>query len=200
MEKTTDPVFEETLHFLVRNPLTDTLLVKLMDRKTSLELGAMKKPLDLVFGRPGMSLEKQNFTLNTRTEAKVVLDMSIRVLKHGGHSLDDDDLDEEIKLPDDPITAGESGGGGDDNKSVGGHSRAGSIKAPPGSSTGSPQLARSGSTRQPVVAEEVFTRTEESRPLLAALPVEDDKNMKIRLSIRYRSFADFLWGEVRQAS
>lgn len=85
LEKTLDPVFEETMHFLVRNPLTDTLLVRLMDRKTNVELGSFKQPLDAVYGRPEMTMRQQNFTLNTKSETKVNMSMSIKILKLGAN-------------------------------------------------------------------------------------------------------------------
>lgn len=182
LEKTTDPVFEETLHFLVRNPLTDTLLIKLMDRKTSLELGAMKQPLDLVFGRQGMMIEKQNFTLNTRSEAKVVLDMQLRILKHGVQ-IDDDDFDDEIKLPGDPPAHV------DEHKPE----PVANVPSAGAGESGSPDLRRTPSVKHPNIVEEVVTRSEESKPLLSATPsVDDDKNMKIRMTIRYRFVVIFL--------
>lgn len=186
LEKTTDPVFEETLHFLVRNPLTDTLLIKLMDRKTSFELGSMKQSLDLVFGRQGMIMEKQNFTLNTKSEAKVVLDMKLMVLKHGVSGIDEDDLDDEIKLPGDapvPATTVEKSDPIITTKPVA------------AGDNDSPQLNRTPSVKQPSIVEELVTRSDESKPLLAAASVDEDKNMKIRLTIRYRYLTchNFLW-------
>ncbi|CAL8107249.1 unnamed protein product [Orchesella dallaii] len=181
MEKTSDPVFEETMHFLVRNPLTDTLLVKLMDRKTSFELGTMKQSLDLVFGRAGMIMEKQRFTLNTRSEAKVTLDMQLKILKHGIQG-NEEDLDDEIQLPDDTNTAPAG-----DKSAI-----SAPPTPPPAPADPDTVLKRSPSVKQPSIQsihEDVIVKQEESRPLLAAIPgqvgSDDDKNMKIRMTIRY---------------
>lgn len=80
LEKTDSPVFEETFHFLVNNPLTDSLIIKMMDKKSNGELGSLKQSLDTLFSRPKMTMEKQNLTLNVRDEARICLDMKIRVL------------------------------------------------------------------------------------------------------------------------
>ena len=86
LEKTLDPVFEETFHFLVRNPNTDTLLLKFVDRKTNHELGSMKQPLDFVMVRPHMAMEKQNFNLSVKHDSKVALEMKIQILKEIGRA------------------------------------------------------------------------------------------------------------------
>jgi len=187
IEKTADPVFEETMHFLVRNPLTDTLLVKLMDRKTSLELGAFKQPLDAIYGRPEMRLRKQNFTLNTKSDAKVVMTLELKVLKLGapaqGEMLTMDmDADTDTEEP------SHVNQGGPSTSSQGQNGTKDPVKEP--SNIIDDATAGSG-----VIEEPLIKSKEESQPLLSAMPksgsissstaAEEDKSMKIRLTIRY---------------
>lgn len=187
--KTSDPVYEQTFHFLVRNPLTDTLLVKVVDRKTGADLGALKQSLDLVYHRPDMKMEKQNLSLNTKSEAKIILTMEVSVLKQGlpkAQSHDDDD----DELP---------GASGVHPTQPSGDA------ARPQASTADPNPAASNSSNTDTerqnsngsggadeglgleVAEPVSVRAGENAPLLDAAPgAADGSDMKVRLTIRYR--------------
>jgi len=115
LEKTTDPVYEETFYFLVHNPLTDTLLLKMMDRKSGIELGALKQSLDILFSRPKMTLEKQNLSLNNlRSETKATLDMKIQILKSGAWTEEDEENSEKDKEKDAEIAVSKQETGTDD--------------------------------------------------------------------------------------
>ena len=78
-----DPVYEENFYFLVRNPQTDTLVIKIMDRKAKVELGAVKRSLDAVYQRADMKLEKQNLPLNLKYESKLKISLELAVLVRG---------------------------------------------------------------------------------------------------------------------
>jgi hypothetical protein len=183
LEKTTDPVYEETFHFLVHNPLTDTLLLKMMDRKSSHEIGSLKQSLDLVFSRPHLTLEKQNFSLTVKNDAKVTLDMRIRILKAGKDVPRDEEEDE-----DDDEFNGQGQGQGQDNASQGQSQGQGQPEESKALLTGG---AGGGD------AHSVSSSTSSFEPkLIAGIAAENSaaaggicngKEMKVRLTIRYSS-------------
>jgi len=193
-DKTSDPVYEETFHFLVRNPLTDTLLVKVVDKKTGADLGALKQSLDLVYHRPEMKMEKQNFGLNTKSEAKIALKMDIAVLKLGpakGHGDDEDDAVASGSgvHPVEPAGSSSGGGGGSVSRvhsstvpeptPSNGNERPSSLVIEAGSTAGDEVIGLE-------VGEPESIRREESAPLLSSAPKTDEPtDMKVRLTIRY---------------
>jgi hypothetical protein len=186
------------MHFLVRNPLTDTLLVKLMDRKTSLELGAFKQPLDAIYGRPEMRLRKQNFTLNTKSDAKVVLTLEIKVLKLGAPaqgemlSMEDTDTDEPTHDTHNKDPAPSSSAQNHDSKQP--IKEDSSAKLPSTNNVGETSSLRDNGSigRGSSVEEPLVKARADSQPLLSAIPksstsssLEEDKTLKIRMTVRY---------------
>lgn len=185
-----DPVFEETMHFLVRNPLTDTLLVKIMDKKTNTELGSFKQCLDAVYGRPEMKMRKQNFTLNTKSEAKVNMSMSIQVLKLGAAalgeklSMEEDETDDELQQQPRPGSSSSEATTANVERSNSNIS-----SSDQNNKTMINDDVSEGSGYSGGESRESFIRKDEGKPLLAASrsldKPEDDKGMKVRLTIRY---------------
>jgi len=172
LEKTDFPVFEETFHFLVNNPLTDTLVLKMMDKKSSGELGSLKQNLDLVFARPKMTMEKQNLVLNSRGEARITLDMKLRVLylyAKGEWEEEQEKAEEkEADEPPKPEPKPESG--------------------PAETEPLLPQQPpREGSAEPPLHEETVAdTHLDELAAAVTSLKTDLHDDMKIKLTIRYR--------------
>jgi len=191
MEKTADPVFEQTFCFLVSNPLTDTLLVRLMDKKSGCELAVFRQPLEAVFTRPEMRMPKQNFTLNTKEETKLKMSMEFKVLKVGGEPAKENlSMDPE---PEEPATVSGNAGAHGDTISIG--SAADVMEKPV-----EKQMARSenlhslGSSVSSSVDYKRDTDSissdiiePEKRSLVTSCPVSgSNQGSKIRLTIRYR--------------
>ncbi|CAG7726678.1 unnamed protein product [Allacma fusca] len=190
-EKTSDPVYEQVFHFLVRNPLTDTLLLKVVDKKSGVDLGAMKQSLDLVYHRPDMKMEKQSLSLNTKSDAKIMLTMEMHVLKQGpAKSFEPEETDEADEDDEPSSTSGKASHTTDDvqkqpvvaSNSVGPKPgpTSGAAEAP----SGNVSVAADGDNHG-LELEPLATKNHESEPLMTAPKSLEGEDQKVRLTIRY---------------
>ncbi|XP_050309807.1 extended synaptotagmin-2 [Anthonomus grandis grandis] len=81
--RSVDPVWEQGFTFLVANPENDSLHVCVIDKKTNSEIGSFTYRLKNLADKANMAVMKEPFGLiKSGPESKVVLSMSLRILKH----------------------------------------------------------------------------------------------------------------------
>lgn len=81
--RTSDPVWEEGFTFLVNNPETDTVYIRINDQKTSSELGSLDLNLNSLFDKANLEIVKQPFRLlKSGPESKLILSFRLRILKN----------------------------------------------------------------------------------------------------------------------
>lgn len=80
--RTDCPVYEQGFTFLVNNPETDTLHIKVVDQKTQSELGKMSYNLSSLLERESLQLQDQPLQLHkSGPDSKILLSMRLRILK-----------------------------------------------------------------------------------------------------------------------
>ncbi|XP_059474297.1 extended synaptotagmin-2 [Neocloeon triangulifer] len=80
--RTNDPVWEVGYTFLVQNPDSDTLHIKVMDQKTTSELGSFTYNLVGLYERRLLQVNNQPFRLKgAGPGAKIFMSMQLRILK-----------------------------------------------------------------------------------------------------------------------
>lgn len=78
--RTTDPVYEQALTFLVCNPESDDLHLKVLDQKTGHELGYRKITLVSLLTLPGLTLPPQPLGLkNSGPDSKLIVSVHLKV-------------------------------------------------------------------------------------------------------------------------
>lgn len=78
--RTSDPVWEQGFTFLVSNPETDTLYIRIEDQKTNSELGNLNINLNLLADKPHLAIQKQPFVLlKSGPQSKIILSLRLRV-------------------------------------------------------------------------------------------------------------------------
>ncbi|XP_058455222.1 extended synaptotagmin-2 isoform X3 [Malaya genurostris] len=88
--RTDAPVWEQGFTFLVNNPDNDTLQLKIVDQKTGSSLGTLTYILSALLGKPNMELMSQPFQLlKSGPESKILMSLSLRILKRSSDKLDD---------------------------------------------------------------------------------------------------------------
>nr|CAD7401753.1 unnamed protein product [Timema cristinae] len=81
--RTPDPVWEQGYTFLVNNPESDTLHVKVLDQKTEIVIGTLVYNLNQLLELKDMSLDSQPHRLTkSGPDAKIILSLQIKILKH----------------------------------------------------------------------------------------------------------------------
>lgn len=81
--RTDSPVWELGYTFLVANPENDTLQLKIMDQKTTNEIGKFTYIIAHLMEKKNMELSTQPFQLQkSGPESKIVMALSLRILKH----------------------------------------------------------------------------------------------------------------------
>lgn len=81
--RTDCPVYEQGFTFLVHNPETDTLHLKVVDQKTGADLGYLSYNLRQLLEKDKMELDDQPLRLTkSGPESKVILSMRLRILKY----------------------------------------------------------------------------------------------------------------------
>lgn len=89
--RTDDPVWEQGYTFLVANPENDTLQLKVMDQKTTNEIGKFTYILAHLMDKKNMELISQPFQLQkSGPESKIVMALSLRILKRSEPVADDE--------------------------------------------------------------------------------------------------------------
>lgn len=137
--RTDAPVWEQGFTFLVGNPDNDTLQLKVVDQKTGNTLGSLVYILSALMEKKNLELMSQPFQLQkSGPETKIIMSLSLRVLKRSRESVDDATSDK---------TSTSEGYGGDSTLS-----RSSSIRAAPSppaaDSTTSEQVVASSIKRQ----------------------------------------------------
>nr|CAD7265731.1 unnamed protein product [Timema shepardi] len=81
--RTPDPVWEQGYTFLVNNPESDTLHVKVLDQKTEIVIGMLVYNLSQLLELKDMSLDSQPHRLTkSGPDAKIILSLQLKILKH----------------------------------------------------------------------------------------------------------------------
>uniref|UniRef100_A0A1B6EBI7 Extended synaptotagmin-2 n=1 Tax=Clastoptera arizonana TaxID=38151 RepID=A0A1B6EBI7_9HEMI len=81
--RTDSPVFEQGFTFLVNNPETDTLHIKIFDQKTTTELGYLSYNLSQLLEADKLELDDQPLRLiKSGPDSKIILSMRLRILKY----------------------------------------------------------------------------------------------------------------------
>jgi hypothetical protein len=82
--RTDSPVWEQGFTFLVANPDNDTLQLKVIDQKTSNELGKFTYILSHLMEKKNMEILTEPFQMQkSGPETKILMALSLRVLKRG---------------------------------------------------------------------------------------------------------------------
>ncbi|XP_077281317.1 extended synaptotagmin-like protein 2 isoform X2 [Temnothorax americanus] len=78
-----DPVWERGFTFLVSNPETGILHIKIIDEKTAMTVGEMSYNLSLLLERNNLEMTQQPYNLQrAEADSKLVLSMSLNILKY----------------------------------------------------------------------------------------------------------------------
>lgn len=105
--RTDAPVWEQGYTFLVANPENDTLQLKIMDSKTTTEIGKFTYIIAHLMEKKNMELVSQPFQLQkSGPESKIVMALSLRVLKRSEPVVDEEpEKQDEVKedLPKTPL-------------------------------------------------------------------------------------------------
>lgn len=89
--RTDAPVWEQGYTFLVPNPENDTLQMKIIDQKTTNEIGKFTYIIAHLMDKPNMEIVNQPFQLQkSGPESKIVMALSLRILKRSQPVLDDE--------------------------------------------------------------------------------------------------------------
>lgn len=84
--RTDNPVWEQGFTFLVANPDSDTLYVKIVDQKTGQELGNLVYNLSSLADKKDLEVRQQPFGLSkSGPDSKVILSMHLRVIRRFIH-------------------------------------------------------------------------------------------------------------------
>jgi len=81
--RTSDPVWAQTLTFLVCSPDSDDLVLKVMDQKTGCELGSKKITLVSLLGQRNMELSHPLSLKNSGPETKLLVTIRLRMMLPG---------------------------------------------------------------------------------------------------------------------
>nr|XP_003699532.1 PREDICTED: extended synaptotagmin-2 [Megachile rotundata]XP_012139259.1 PREDICTED: extended synaptotagmin-2 [Megachile rotundata]XP_012139262.1 PREDICTED: extended synaptotagmin-2 [Megachile rotundata]XP_012139273.1 PREDICTED: extended synaptotagmin-2 [Megachile rotundata] len=98
MLRSCDPIWEQGFTFLVSNPETGILHIKITDEKTGLIIGEMSYNISLLLKENNLELSLQPFDLQmAEADSKLILSMSLNILKYeepeSTPEEDDDDHD-----------------------------------------------------------------------------------------------------------
>ncbi|KYM99145.1 Extended synaptotagmin-2 [Cyphomyrmex costatus] len=78
-----DPVWERGFTFLVSNPETGVLHIKIIDEKTAMTVGEMSYNLSLLLEKSNLEVMQQPYDLQkAEVESKLVLSMALNILKY----------------------------------------------------------------------------------------------------------------------
>ncbi|XP_050444706.1 extended synaptotagmin-2 isoform X2 [Cataglyphis hispanica] len=78
-----DPVWEQGYTFLVSNPETGVLYIKIIDEKTTITVGEMSYNLSLLLEKNNLEITQQPYDLQmAEADSKLVLSLSLNILKY----------------------------------------------------------------------------------------------------------------------
>ncbi|XP_053984872.1 extended synaptotagmin-1 isoform X1 [Hylaeus volcanicus] len=98
MLRSCDPVWEQGFTFLVSNPETGALYIKITDEKTTSVVGELNYNISLLLKQNNLEISQQPYDLQTtEVDSKLILSMSLNILKYEEpeptSEEDDDDYD-----------------------------------------------------------------------------------------------------------
>ncbi|XP_011304471.1 extended synaptotagmin-2 isoform X2 [Fopius arisanus] len=98
MLRSSDPVWEQGFTFLVAHPETNNLNIRVIDEKTGSVVGVLIYNIANLMSKVDMEDTQQPYDLlNASPESKLIMSMSLRILKYEGpESFVDDEEDEDI--------------------------------------------------------------------------------------------------------
>ncbi|XP_019695734.1 extended synaptotagmin-2 isoform X2 [Harpegnathos saltator] len=99
VSRSCDPIWEKGFTFLVSNPETGILHIKLTDEKTTMTLGEMSYNLSLLLGKNDLQVEQQPYDLQmAAADSKLIMSMSLSILKyeHPEPTSEEDEDDHDI--------------------------------------------------------------------------------------------------------
>ncbi|XP_076165334.1 extended synaptotagmin-like protein 2 isoform X2 [Ptiloglossa arizonensis] len=83
MLRSCDPIWEQGFTFLVSNPETGVLHIKITDEKTTLVVGEMSYNISLLLGQNNLEITQQPYDLQmAEADSKLILSMSLSILKY----------------------------------------------------------------------------------------------------------------------
>lgn len=93
-----DPVWERGFTFLISNPETGVLYIKIMDEKTALTVGEMNYNLSLLLEENNLEVAQQPYDLEmAEADSKLIMSMSLNILKYEQpESISEDEDDHDI--------------------------------------------------------------------------------------------------------
>ncbi|XP_012262341.2 extended synaptotagmin-3 isoform X2 [Athalia rosae] len=94
-----DPIWEQGFTLLVANPETDTLHLRIVDEKTGTTVGVLSYPLTSLMEKENLEVSRQPFNLKqAQADSKIILSMTLRILKYEApeRTLDDDDEEQDL--------------------------------------------------------------------------------------------------------
>lgn len=83
VQRSCDPVWEQGFTFLVSNPETGVLHIKIIDEKTAITIGEMSYNLSLLLEKSNLEVMQQPYDLQkAEVDSKLVLSMTLNILKY----------------------------------------------------------------------------------------------------------------------
>ncbi|CAG9766251.1 unnamed protein product [Ceutorhynchus assimilis] len=99
---TCQPVWEQGLYLLVRNPENDSLIINIIDKHSDHTLDKMVFNVRQLLDRPSMQISKEEFQLQLNPECKITLSLQLRILHNALFEGDDFDSDSDEENPPTP--------------------------------------------------------------------------------------------------
>lgn len=100
--RTDSPVWEQGYTFLVANPENDTLQIKIIDQKTTNEIGKYTFIIAHLMEKKNMELISQPFQLQkSGPESKIVMALALRILRRS-EPVPDEEAEKEDEVKEDP--------------------------------------------------------------------------------------------------
>lgn len=184
--RTDSPVWEQGFTFLVANPENDTLQLKLMDQKTTNEIGKFTYIIAHLMEKKNMEIINQPFQLQkSGPESKIIMALSLRILKHAT-VVEEEESTEKASIEDVKDEPPKAPLRKQDSKlsrtSVNAGLDAGSIEEPLSASNVSPSLSAVPSS--PTASQRSFDSLERN-PSIKSLGTETGPLGAINLTLQY---------------
>ncbi|XP_046414183.1 extended synaptotagmin-2 isoform X1 [Neodiprion fabricii] len=83
MLRSCDPVWEQGFTFLVSNPESDILHLKIVDEKTGMNIGTLSYHLTSLMDKKNLEISQQPFNLqHAQADSRIILSMRLKILKY----------------------------------------------------------------------------------------------------------------------
>ncbi|XP_057327423.1 extended synaptotagmin-3 isoform X2 [Microplitis mediator] len=99
MLRSCDPIWEQGFTFLVGNPETSSLNIRILDEKTGSVVGTLAYSLSILITKPNLEDMQQPYDLqNSEPESKLIMSMTLHILKYEVPeiNMDDEEDDEDF--------------------------------------------------------------------------------------------------------